>query len=102
MLRFILGREPALVAGFVGALLSVAVAFGLDLTGEQTAAITAAVSALLAVVVRQSVVPVPKVTEAVTEVVEELTPATVGVAGETTKVAESVIGRVVGGLLGGK
>jgi hypothetical protein len=48
-------REPALILGALGALIAVAVGFGLDVTDEQVGLIMAAVSAVLALVVRQSV-----------------------------------------------
>lgn len=51
-------REPALILGAVNALLALAVGFGLDLTGEQQAALHAAASAVLAVLVRRQVSPV--------------------------------------------
>lgn len=50
-------REPALVTGLVSALIALGVAFGLDLSGEQTGAIMAVTAAILAVVTRQSVTP---------------------------------------------
>ena len=50
-------REPAVVIGFVGAIIALAAAFGFDLTGEQTGAIMAFVSAGLAFVVRSQVTP---------------------------------------------
>ena len=56
-------REPALVTGIVGALIALGVAFGLELTGEQTGAIMAFVSALLAVVTRSQVTPYVNVVE---------------------------------------
>ena len=46
-------REPALVAGLVQSVLALLVAFGLDLSGEQTASILAVTAALLAVLTRQ-------------------------------------------------
>lgn len=49
------GREPALVAGAVMAVVNLAAAFGFDVTGEQLAAINTAVVAVLAVLVRQTV-----------------------------------------------
>ena len=51
-------REPALVAGLVQAILALAVAFGMDLSPEQVAAVVATSSAVLGVVVRRSVSPV--------------------------------------------
>lgn len=50
-------REPALVVGLVQAILALVVAFGLDLSGEQTAAILAVTAAVLAFVVRSQVTP---------------------------------------------
>lgn len=50
-------REPALLVGFVSAAISLAAAFGFDLTAEQTGAIMAAVTAGLAFVVRAQVTP---------------------------------------------
>lgn len=50
-------REPALVTGAVAALIALGVAFGLDLTGEQTGAIMAVVTAALAFVTRAQVTP---------------------------------------------
>lgn len=53
--------EPALISGLVVVLLNLGAAFGLNLSGEQTAAINAAVAALLAVCfVRPQVVPTNK------------------------------------------
>ena len=52
-------NEPALVAGLIQAALGLAVAFGLDLTAEQTAGILAATGAALALFVRSSVTPTP-------------------------------------------
>ena len=56
-------REPALVAGLVQAVLALLVAFGLDLTGEQTASILAVTAALLAVLTRAQVTPYVDVLE---------------------------------------
>lgn len=53
----ILGREPALLLGLVQAGLSLAIGFGLNLTGDQVALIMAFTSALFAVIVRQNVTP---------------------------------------------
>lgn len=49
--------EPALVAGFVQALLALAVVFGVPLSGEQVGAILALTAAALAFVVRAKVSP---------------------------------------------
>lgn len=50
-------REPALVTGAVSALIALGVAFGLNLTGEQTGAIMAVTTAVLAFVTRSQVTP---------------------------------------------
>jgi hypothetical protein len=50
--------EPALVAGLVQAVLTLVVAFGLDLSTEQVAAILTVTGAVLALVVRSQVSPV--------------------------------------------
>lgn len=50
-------REPVAVAGFVSALISLAAAFGLQLSAEQTGAVMAIVPALSALVVRGQVTP---------------------------------------------
>ena len=55
----IFNREPALVLATVGAIISLAVGFGLNWTGEQVALVMAAVQAFLGLVVRQKVTPVP-------------------------------------------
>ena len=51
-------REPAVLAGLVQSLLALAVAFGLELSSQQVAAVVAATAAVLALAVRQSVTPV--------------------------------------------
>lgn len=51
----IYGREPVLIVGALMALITLGVAFGLDLTGKQIAAIEVAATAVLALVARQSV-----------------------------------------------
>jgi len=50
-------NEPAVLAGIVAALIGVAVAFGLDLSTEQQAAIMGLVTIVLGVGVRTQVVP---------------------------------------------
>ncbi len=50
-----LNREPALFVALVQAVLVLAVAFGVDLTSEQTAAVLAVVVAIGAVATRQTV-----------------------------------------------
>ena len=57
-MRNLWGREPALILGAVQAVLALALAFGLDLSVEQTGAILAATAAVLAVVTRSQVTPV--------------------------------------------
>ena len=52
------GREPALIIAAVTAVISLAVAFGLDLTSEQVGAVMAVVAAVLGVVTRSRVSPV--------------------------------------------
>lgn len=50
-------NEPALVSGFIAAAISLAVAFGFDLSQEQVGAIMALVVAVLAFVTRSQVSP---------------------------------------------
>ena len=51
-------KEPALVTAAVSALIALGVAFGLELSGEQTGAIMAVVTAALGFVTRAKVTPV--------------------------------------------
>ena len=51
------GREPAMVVAFVGAVLTLGMAFGLSLTLEQTGAILAVVQIALGLVTRSQVSP---------------------------------------------
>jgi hypothetical protein len=51
-------NEPVLVTAFVTALIALFVAFGLDLSDTQTAAILGVVGAVLALVARSRVTPV--------------------------------------------
>lgn len=53
-------REPALFYGLVNTNLALVLAFGVDLTTEQTGAILAVTSALLALVTRSQVTPTDK------------------------------------------
>lgn len=53
------GREPAMVVGFIQAILVLAVTFGLALTQEQTAAILAVAAIGLALITRSQVTPAP-------------------------------------------
>jgi hypothetical protein len=48
-------NEPALIVGVVEAVLVAAIAFGIDLTAEQTAALLAVVVAVGALITRQTV-----------------------------------------------
>jgi ABC-type amino acid transport system permease subunit len=50
-------NEPVLVQGFVQAVLGLLLAFGLDLSNEQTGSIMVLTAALLAFVARGKVVP---------------------------------------------
>lgn len=54
----IFGREPVLFLGAVGALLNLAVGFGLAVSAEQLALINVAVVALVSFAVRSKVSPV--------------------------------------------
>lgn len=53
-------KEPALIIGAVGAIVALAVSFGLPVTTEQVGFIMAAVSAVLALVTRSQVTPAAK------------------------------------------
>lgn len=53
-------REPALFYGLVNTILALVLAFGVDLTTEQTGAILAVTSALLALITRSQVTPTSK------------------------------------------
>ena len=53
----ILGREPAVIAGAVRAIILLGVAFGLQWTAEQIAALMLAVEAVLTLLVRQNSTP---------------------------------------------
>lgn len=50
-------REPALILGAVQTILALAIAFGANLTPEQTGAILAVSAAVLALITRQKVTP---------------------------------------------
>lgn len=52
-----LKNEPALIVGFVQAMLALAVSFGLDLSVEQVGSLVAAAAAMTAVLLRQQVSP---------------------------------------------
>lgn len=51
------GRNPALILALVGAVISLAVAFGLSLSAEQTGAIVAVVQIVLGLITRSQVTP---------------------------------------------
>ncbi len=51
------GREPALILGLVQTILALLLAFGLDLSTQQTGAILAVSAAVLSVIVRSRVTP---------------------------------------------
>ena len=51
------GRNPAMVLALVGAVISLGVAFGLELTAEQTGAILALVQIILGLITRSQVTP---------------------------------------------
>ena len=55
----IFNREPALIVGFISAIIALAVGFGLDWTGEQVSLVMAAVVAFGSLLTRQKVTPVP-------------------------------------------
>lgn len=52
-------REPALILAAVQSVLALVVAFGLDLTVEQTGALLAVTAAVLGVITRSKVTPSP-------------------------------------------
>lgn len=53
----IFGREPALILGLVGAVIALAISFGLDWSTEQVGAVMAATSAFLGLITRSVVSP---------------------------------------------
>ena len=53
-------NEPVLLTALVGSLLALLVAFGVDLTEEQTAAVIGVITAASALVARSKVTPAPK------------------------------------------
>lgn len=54
-------QEPAVVTGLVGSIISLVIAFGLDLSKEQVGGIMAVTSAVLALVTRALVTPTSKI-----------------------------------------
>lgn len=59
-----MNKEPAVITGFVAAVIALAVSFGLPLTGEQIGSINAVVVILAGFFIRSQVTPVSKVTDA--------------------------------------
>ncbi len=53
-------REPAVILNAIGALIALAVGFGLDITPEQVGLVLAATTAILGLVIRSQVTPVDK------------------------------------------
>jgi hypothetical protein len=53
-----INHEPALVMGFLGAAINLAVAFGLPITAEQASLLNIFIAAGVSVIVRQHVSPV--------------------------------------------
>lgn len=60
LLEFVVGREPVATGAVITALLALAVAFGADLSGEQTAAISGVAVAVVGWLARSAVTPVRK------------------------------------------
>lgn len=54
----VFGREPALFLAAAGALLNLAVAFGLDVTAEQLGLLNVAIAAVVGFATRSQVTPV--------------------------------------------
>lgn len=54
------GREPAVILGLAGAVIGLATAFGLPLSGEQQGAISSLLIVLVAVITRSKVSPIDK------------------------------------------
>lgn len=63
LLDFVVGREPVATGAVVSAVLALVVAFGVDLSAEQTAAIAGAVTVVVAWFARKAVTPVAGPTE---------------------------------------
>lgn len=55
-------NEPVLIQSLVQAILGLVLAFGVDLSNEQTGSIMAVVAVILAIVARMFVIPTNKVT----------------------------------------
>jgi hypothetical protein len=62
-LGFVIGREPVASGAVIAAVLGLAVAFGADLSAEQTAAITSVAVVLIGWFARSAVTPVHQPTE---------------------------------------
>jgi hypothetical protein len=84
-------KEPALTAALVS-LIGVVLGIWIE-NPELVAAHVGVIAALLGV--RQAVVPVAKLPEVVTQVVQDLGPETVGVVGNVTKAGRETIERVL-------
>lgn len=72
-----LNNEPTLIIGAIGAIIAVAVGFGLPVTPAQVGLIMAAVSAVLALIVRSQVTPEAKVDKLIKEAVKSPASTTV-------------------------
>lgn len=78
-------REPALFYGLANTILALVLAFGVQLTTEQTGAILAVTSALLALLTRSQVYAPTTVQEAMKPSPEDIGPGGVGPAAVTPK-----------------
>jgi hypothetical protein len=61
------GREPAMIVAFVQAIIVLGVAFGLNLTVDQTGAILAVTAIVLGLLTRTQVTPTPALPFGVTK-----------------------------------
>lgn len=107
-MKALLRSEPAVFVGALQAAIVLAVAFGLDVTPEQVAAVTAFAAAVFALFLRQTVASPATIVDvagkAATQTAEALDGPTVGAIGTVTRKAEPIItdtvDRVVGELGG--
>ena len=83
-----LKREPALILALVGALISLGLAFGLDLSKEQQTAITAAIVAVVAIITRSQVTPNASVAAKEAEAIKADAESRELVAGKASSVPE--------------
>lgn len=81
-------KEPALVSGFVSAVIALAIAFGLNLSTEQVGAIMALVAAGLAIITRSQVTPNASVLERATSEGQVIAGPANDVVGEGTVVRD--------------